>query len=179
MMAMAIGACKGRVQMRHVKTGEKGGVESGRCCNGALAWRNWLNKTSSFHLEGWKAIQFPYTHQGYLESWPGVCPELEACVPVSQSVGGCWVQLCSYTCRENLCAVCRPVSACRPGQNALIDGSCNIVGGVAVPYKFDCREELSMEGYLASNAIICDRGVCEVENNRAVCLVLQAAGVTN
>ena len=36
-----------------------------------------------------------------------------------------------------------------------------------------------MEGYLASNAIICDSGVCEVENNQAMCLVLQVAGVTN
>ena len=48
-----------------------------------------------------------------------------------------------------------------------------------VPYEFDCREEPSMEGYLASNAIVCDCGVREVENDRAVHLVLQAAGVTN
>ena len=47
------------------------------------------------------------------------------------------------------------------------------------PYEFDHREEPSMEGYLVSNAIICDRGVREVENDQTVRLVLQAAGVTN
>ena len=36
-----------------------------------------------------------------------------------------------------------------------------------VLYEFDHREELSMEGYLVSNAIICHHGVCEVENNQA------------
>ena len=48
-----------------------------------------------------------------------------------------------------------------------------------VLYEFDHREEPSMEGYLVSNAIICDCVVHEVENDQAMCLVLQVAGVMN